>query len=193
MIAPETPLQGVQSDAAYLRSVLATIPDPIILVGQSYGGMVITDAATGNPNVKGLVYIDAFALAAGESVSSIEALNPGSELSASTVTVRPSPLGDELYIDPSAYHAVFCADLPARKAAVLAATQEPLNAAAEIEQSGTPAWLSIRSSYMVGTEDEANPSRDAVVHGKADACDDRRSPGVACRDDLPSRRHNPPD
>lgn len=166
VIAPSDPLQGVQTDAAYLRSVLATISGPIVLVGHSYGGMVITNAATGNPNVKALVYFDAFAPAQGESVNSIEGINPGSELAANTVTVRPSPEGDEIYIDPSAYRSVFCADLPAKEAAVLAATQEPLNVAAETETSGPPAWKTIPSWYMVGTRDEAIPPATQLFMAK---------------------------
>ena len=79
VIAPDNPLRGVQSDSAYLSSVLATISGPIVLVGHSYGGFVITDAATGNPNVKALVYIAAFAPDQGETPAQILALNPGSE------------------------------------------------------------------------------------------------------------------
>jgi pimeloyl-ACP methyl ester carboxylesterase len=157
VIAPANPLRGPKSDSAYLASVLATISGPIVLVGHSYGGFVITDAATGNPNVKALVYIDAFAPEAGESVSSIEAINPGSELLPSTVTVRPGPEGAEVYIDPSAFRRVFCADLPPSQAALLAADQRPLLASAEAEASGPPAWKTIPSWYMVGTEDHAIP------------------------------------
>jgi len=157
VIAPLNPLQSVQGDSAYLKSVLATISGPIVLVGHSYGGMIITNAATGNPNVKALVYINAFAPAEGESVNSIEAMNPGSELSASTVTVRPSPEGNEVYINPSSYRSVFCGDVSAQKAAVLAATQQPLNAAAEADTSGPPAWATIPSWYLVGTNDKAIP------------------------------------
>jgi pimeloyl-ACP methyl ester carboxylesterase len=157
VIVPANPLRGPKSDSAYLASVLATISGSIVLVGHSYGGFVITNAATGNPNVKALVYVDAFAPEEGESVASIEALNPGSKLSTSTVTVRPGPEGAELYIDPNAFREVFCGDLPPSQAALLAANQRPLLASAETETSGPPAWKTIPSWYLVGTEDHAIP------------------------------------
>jgi len=157
VIAPANPLRGLQTDAAYLSSVLATISGPIVLVGHSYGGMVLTDAAIGNRNVKALVYIAAFAPDVGDSIQTLEAMNPGSEVGPSTLTLRPYPGGVDAYITPGVFHRVFCADLPTSIAAVMAATQRPIDAAAVAEPSGPPAWRTIPSWYLVASDDHAIP------------------------------------
>jgi pimeloyl-ACP methyl ester carboxylesterase len=157
VIAPANPLRSVQSDAAYLSSVLATISGPIVLVGHSYGGVVITNAATGNPNVKALVYIAAFAPDDGETPGQILALNPGSQAVPPNLTFRPYPGGVDTYITPSVFHQVFCADVPATKAALMAAEQRPLDAAVLSEPSGPPAWKTIPSWYLVARDDHAIP------------------------------------
>jgi pimeloyl-ACP methyl ester carboxylesterase len=157
VLAPANPLRGLQNDAAYLSSILATISGPIVLVGHSYGGMVMTDAATGNPNVKALVYIAAFAPDVGDSIATLEAMNPGSEVGLSTLTLRPYPGGVDAYITPSAFHSAFCADVPTSTAAVMAATQRPIDAAVEADPSGPPAWRTIPSWYLVASDDHAIP------------------------------------
>jgi pimeloyl-ACP methyl ester carboxylesterase len=157
VIAPANPLRGVQTDSAYLSSVLATIAGPIVLVGHSYGGVLITNAATGNPNVKALVYVAAFAPDLGETVGQILAMNPGSQAAPPNLTFRPYPGGVDVYITPSAFHSVFCADLPAKTAAVMAASQRPIDAAALGEPSGEPAWKTIPSWYLVASNDHAIP------------------------------------
>ena len=157
VIAPANPLRGVPSDAAYLTSVLATLSGPIVLVGHSYGGAVITNAATGNPNVKALVYIAAFAPDAGETLAQILAMNPGSQAAPPNLIFRPYPGGLDTYISPSAFHEVFCADVPAATAAVMAATQRPLDAAILGEPSAVPAWRTIPSWYLVAASDHAIP------------------------------------
>jgi pimeloyl-ACP methyl ester carboxylesterase len=157
VIAPANPLRGGQHDSAYLSSVLETISGPIVLVGHSYGGVVITNAATGNPNVKALVYVAAFAPDEGETVGQLLAMNPGSEAAPPNLTFRPYPGGVDVYITPSAFHSVFCADLPAKTAAAMAATQRPIDAAALSEPSGVPAWKTIPSWYVVASNDEAIP------------------------------------
>jgi len=156
-IAPANPLRGLQYDAAYLSSVLASISGPVVLVGHSYGGMVMTNAATGHPNVRALVYIAAFAPDVGETVATIEAMNPGSEVGLNTLTLRPYPGGVDTYITPSVFHGVFCADVPADIAALMATTQRPLDAAVEAEPSGPPAWRTVPSWYLVASDDRAIP------------------------------------
>ena len=156
-IAAANPLRGVQTDSAYLSSVLGTITGPIILVGHSYGGVLITNAATGNPNVKALVYVAAFAPDQGETVGQILAMNPGSQAAPPNLAFRPYPGGLDTYITPGAFHAVFCADLPADTAAVMAAGQRPIDAAALGEPSGEPAWKTIPSWYLVASNDHAIP------------------------------------
>ena len=158
VVAPPNPLRGLQGDAAYLSSVLATISGPIVLVGHSYGGTVMTDAATGDPNVKALVYIAAFAPDVGDSIATLEAMNPGSQVGLSTLTLRPYPGGVDAYITPSVFHSVFCADVPTSTAAVMAATQRPIDAAVLAEPSGPPAWRTIPSWYLVASDDHAIPA-----------------------------------
>jgi pimeloyl-ACP methyl ester carboxylesterase len=151
VIAPANPLRDLNSDSAYLASVLQTITGPIVLVGHSYGGMVTTNAAAGNPQVKALVYITGFAPDAGESVGSIEAMNPGSQLGPASLVVRPFPGGLDAYIDPAAFREAFAADVPTKDADQMAAAQRPIAAAVLGEPSGVPAWKTIPSWYMVGS------------------------------------------
>ena len=156
-IAVATPLRSLHGDAAYLSSVLASIPGPIVLVGHSYGGMVLTNAATGNPNVKALVYIAAFAPDEGEKQIDLIRKNPGSQIGPDTLTVRPYPGGLDSYITPSVFHRVFAHDVPKSTAAVMAATQRPFDLAILEELSGSPAWKTIPSWYLIATDDRAIP------------------------------------
>jgi pimeloyl-ACP methyl ester carboxylesterase len=162
ILAPPNPLRGVASDAAYLDSVLATISGPVVLVGHSYGGAVITNAAASAPNVKALVYIAAFAPDQGESAFDLVAKNPGSLLAPKTLLGRPFKNADgsdglDEYIKPADFRSVFAADVPAPLAARMAATQRPMTAAALVEKSGAPAWRTLPDWYMVAGEDHAIP------------------------------------
>jgi pimeloyl-ACP methyl ester carboxylesterase len=157
VVAPANPLRGVPADAAYLKTVLASIKGPIVLVGHSYGGMVITNAATGNPNVKALVYIAAFAPEEGETAGGIEQINPGSQAAGDNLTIRPFDGGQDVYITPADFHKVFCADLPAGQSALMAAEQRPLALSTFGDASGVPAWKTIPSWYMVASHDHAIP------------------------------------
>ena len=161
VVAPATPLRSLLGDAAYIASVLKSIPGPIVLVGHSYGGAVITNAATGNPNVKALVYIDAFVPDAGESVLQLAAMNPGSLLPSSITEVPYSQGADgsgiDVYIDPAKFPAVFAADVPPERAALMAVTQRPISLAALTQPSGPPAWRTIPSWYLIGLDDKAIP------------------------------------
>jgi pimeloyl-ACP methyl ester carboxylesterase len=158
VVAPANPLRSVTGDAAYLRSVLATVKGPIVLVGHSYGGFVVTNAALGNPNIKALVYIAAYAPKEGETISDITALAPGSELGPKTLIIQtvPGPNGADVqegYVNPAAFHELFAADVPADTASVMAASQRPAAVATLAEPSGPPAWQSIPSWYMVAGRD----------------------------------------
>ena len=162
--APPNPLQSLTGDAATIADLLKTIKGPIVLVGHSYGGAVITNAATGNRNVKALVYVDAFAPAKGESVLALDSSQPGSALGAGPAKVFnfvPFPganEGDaELYVKPAIFEQAFANGLPAKEGAVLAATQSPAVYSALTAPSGTPAWKTIPSWYVLGTIDEAIP------------------------------------
>ena len=159
------PLRGVKSDASYLRDYLATIPGPIVLVGHSYGGMVITNAATGNPNVKALVYINAYLPRQGDTVDQLTSEKPGSALDPNTtINVVPIRNADgtvvdaDLYVKPALFPNLFAAGVSAQKAAVLAAGQRPLTHSAIDEVSpNTPAWQTIPSWALVGTADRVIP------------------------------------
>lgn len=170
--APPTPLLGLASDSAYLASYLKTISGPIILVGHSVGGMVISNAATGNPNVKGLVYDDAFEPAAGETVEQLTFAQPGSCLAGGgnlsnvvNFVVNPSqPSGDyDVYLKVAAgtdypgFDACFATDVPTKEANVLAATQRPIALGYLTAPSGSPAWASIPSWAVIGTQDQVIP------------------------------------
>jgi pimeloyl-ACP methyl ester carboxylesterase len=177
--APPNPLRGLSYDSAYLADYLATISGPIILVGHSYGGAVITNAATGNPNVKALVYVDAFIPAQGETLLQLINAQPGSCLAANpadvftTASYPGAPAGDvDLYlrIAPDAaypgFAQCFANGLPAGQAAVLAATQRPLAFSAASAPSGTPAWLTIPSWSVIGTADHAIPPAEQLIMSK---------------------------
>lgn len=159
--APANPLRGIAGDADYLRTFLATIGGPITLVGHSYGGAVITNAATGNPNVTALVYIAAYALAEGETISAANSLGGGTALLGRHIQVRPFPgsgaTDADAYIDPAFFRTVFAQDLPNRQTAVMAAAQRPLVASALGTPSGPPAWMTIPSWYLVASGDHAIP------------------------------------
>jgi pimeloyl-ACP methyl ester carboxylesterase len=175
--APPNPLRGLSYDASYLADFLSTISGPVVLVGHSYGGMVITNAATGNPNVKALVFDDAYIPAATDTLLGLTSAEPGSCLAVSpapfnVVPYPGAPSGDvDLYVKQSVFPGCFANGLPAAKASVLAATQRPLAASALTEPSGPPAWKSIPSWAVIGTADhviplaeQLNMARNAGAH-----------------------------
>ena len=157
VVAAANPLRSLDGDAAYVSSILSTIPGPVVLVGHSYGGEVITNAAVGHANVKALVYIAAFAPDQGESALQLTGMNPGSQLGAALV-IRPYAAGADGYVDQTKFHAVFAADVPAPTADLMAAEQRPVSLAALQDPSGVPAWKTIPSWYMVAGADQAIPA-----------------------------------
>jgi pimeloyl-ACP methyl ester carboxylesterase len=168
---PPNPLGGVSSDSAYLASFLASVTGPVVLVGHSYGGFVTTNAATGDKNVKALVYVDAYLPAQGETINSINAQFPGSQITQAALNFVASPGGvTEAYVKPSLFQSIFANDLPASQAAVLAATQEPIAASALTEPSGAPAWATIPSWDVIGTADHAiTPAAQEFMAARAHA------------------------
>jgi len=162
VIAPANPLRGLTSDADYLRSVLQTIPGPIVLVGHSYGGAVISNAARGVDNVEALVYIAAFAPDTGESLAQLVTMNSGTQITPDALTERPYPLPDgtqgvDLYIKAEVFREAFAGDLPRKTTSLMKATQRPFSVAAFTEPSGDPAWDTVPSWYLVATNDHAIP------------------------------------
>ncbi len=163
VVAPANPLRTLSGDANYLKAFLGSVTGPIVLAGHSYGGAVITNAATGNPNVKALVYVAAFAPDAGETVGALQGQYPGSLLGEQTLDFRYYPLADgtvsaDAYIKTADFHQVFAADLPRSHAAVLAATQRPADARTLGEPSGEPAWKTIPSHFVISRRDNAIPA-----------------------------------
>jgi pimeloyl-ACP methyl ester carboxylesterase len=158
VIATANPLRSVDSDAAYLRSILDTIDGPVVLVGHSYGGFVMTNAAAGDPDVKALVYVAAFAPAAGDTVAALTGMNPGSGLAdPNNLVVRPHATGADGYINPAVFREIFAADLPRHVTAVMAASQRPADVGTLFQPSGPAAWETVPSWYVVASEDHTIP------------------------------------
>lgn len=161
VVAFSNPLRGPGADSDYLRAFLSTIQGPVVLVGHSYGGVVITNAATGNPNVKALVYVAAYAPAEGESVAAANQLGGGHTAVTDHLVIRPFPgaaPGDaDAYIDTAWFHRLFAQDLSTRTARFMAATQRPGALGSLLTPSGTPAWESIPSWYLVANQDRIIP------------------------------------
>lgn len=163
---PPNPLRGLHSDSAYLKDYLKTVPGPIVLVGHSYGGAVITDAATGNHQIKALVYVDAFMPAQGESLlqiltppagSSQPALDPKALFNFVPFPGAPKGVTD-WYLKPDVFVHVLANGLPKSEADALAATQRPIASNALTETSGPPAWKTIPSWDVIGTKDQILPA-----------------------------------
>ena len=160
VVAPPNPLRGVAPDGAYIAAVADQIEGPLLLVGHSYGGAVITQAGGAVERVVGLVYVAAFAPDEGESLLDINGRYPdvplGAALRFTTFPVDGAEPGTELSIDPEQFPSAFCADLPAEKAAVMAVAQRPaaLDAFAT-SVTGTPAWKKLPSWFVVASADHA--------------------------------------
>lgn len=158
VIAAANPLRGVASDGAAISGVVKSIKGPVVLVGHSYGGPVITEAANGNANIKALVYVAGFAPETGESSFSLSGKFPGSTLGDALSAIPLPGGGQDLYIQTAKFHAQFAADVPAAKAATMAATQRPITMAALQEATGTPAWKTLPSYMIYGAADRNIPA-----------------------------------
>jgi len=171
VIAPANPLRSLSGDSSYIAGVLAPTPGPIVLVGHSYGGAVITNAAAGNPNVKALVYVDAFIPDVGENI--FQLAGTGSQLGGALEFQGYPPFGQtdaEALIKPAMFHDVFAADLSAGTAAVMAAAQRPLALAAGEETTQATAWRTIRSWDVIGLADRAiTPDEQLFMAHRANA------------------------
>lgn len=159
VVAVANPLRSVAGDSAYVRDVVADITGPVILVGHSYGGIVITEAAADNDSVVGLVYVNAFAPEHGENAFDLSAKFPGSTLGAALKAYPLASGGNELAIRPDVFRQQFVADVPAAVADVLAATQRPVTEAALVEglTSEKPAWATLPSWFVFGDADRNIP------------------------------------
>jgi pimeloyl-ACP methyl ester carboxylesterase len=158
--APANPLRGIAIDSAYLATVLEEIPGDVLLVGHSYGGAVITNAAAHASNVVGLVYVAAFAPDEGETLGEVEDGSKDSVLNSALVphhypSGKGGEAGVEFAIDPAKFHDAFAADLPAEQTAVMAAIQRPVAETAFSEPNRAPAWKNLPSWAVVATGDTA--------------------------------------
>jgi pimeloyl-ACP methyl ester carboxylesterase len=158
VVAAANPLRGVRSDADAVASVVSSIKTPVVLVGHSYGGSVISEAAVGQSNVRALVYVAAFAPDAGETASALSGKFPGSTLGAALAD--PVPLaggGKDLYIRQDKFWKQFAADVKESDAKLMAATQRPITEAALNEASTEPAWKNTPSWFVYGDQDRNIP------------------------------------
>ncbi|MGE2714614.1 alpha/beta fold hydrolase [Mycolicibacterium litorale] len=170
VIAAANPLRGLHADADYVRSVLDGVSGPVVVAGHSYGGSVMSEAADGHPNVKALVYVASFILEQGESTGELAGKFPGAQLAPALRTVKyPLPGGgmaDDLYIESGQFQRVFAADVPADVAALMAATQRPIAAAALEDTATKTAWKTIPSWNLITTQDLAIPAESMRFMGE---------------------------
>ena len=159
VLAPANPLRSLQSDSDYISSLLAQVTGPVVLVGHSYGGMVITNAANSNTNVKALVYVSAFIPDEGENAFGLVGKdshivppsnppNPATNLTARGLPPFP-PTNFDLYINPESFRDIFAADVSPEKTSIMAVTQRPAAVTAFAEPSGPPAWKSITNTWAI--------------------------------------------
>jgi pimeloyl-ACP methyl ester carboxylesterase len=158
------PLRGLAADARYLADCLRSLTGPLVLVGHSYGGAVISAAATGNEQVKALVFFNAWVPDEGESIAQLFEQRGEGSLAGPAITPLPftgadgGDGGQDLHLDPAQFRAVFAADVDRDTADVMAATQRPWSAAGFGEPSGPVAWRTLPCWFLVGTEDKAIPA-----------------------------------
>ena len=169
-VAAPNHLRSLSGDAESVASVLDSIEGPVVLVGHSYGGAVISNAALGNENVRAMVFVAAFAPEEGESIGELSGLYPGSTLGD---TLKPVPLPDgtaDLYIRQDEYRGQFAADVSAERAALMAATQRPLRDVALNEASGSPAWRDVPSWFVIpGLDKNVPPEAQRFMADRAGA------------------------
>lgn len=162
VIAAPDPLRSLKSDSDYVSGIVKNVKGPVVLVGHSYGGSIITNTATSADNVKALVYVAAYAPEAGESAFDLTGKFPGSTLP--DALAPPVALADgahDLYVQRDKFRSVFAADVPEKQAKLMAATQRPVTDVALKGASGAPAWKSIPSWFVYGSADKVIP---AAVH-----------------------------
>jgi len=159
VVSAANPLRTLSGDADALRQLVRATPGKVVLVGHSYGGAVISGAATDEKNVKALVYVAAFVPEQGETALGLSGKFPGGTLGSALAAPVPTPEGSkDLYIQQDKFHAQFAADVSAQAAAAMAATQRPIAEAALTQEAGAPAWKNIPSWAIYGTGDKNIPA-----------------------------------
>jgi pimeloyl-ACP methyl ester carboxylesterase len=182
VIAAANPLRGLAADAQSVTDLVSTVDGPVVLVGHSYGGAVITNVDVNAGEITGLVYVAAFAPEAGESANALAQRFPGSTLGDALRPVHRSNGTTDLYIARELFHDQFCADVPVAEAARMAATQRPVTLEALQAPSGERAlWEQVPSWYLVAGQDRNIPA--ALQHFMAHRAGARRTV------ELPSASH----
>jgi pimeloyl-ACP methyl ester carboxylesterase len=160
VVAVANPLRSVKGDARYVADIVASIKSPVVLVGHSYGGAVITEAASGQANVKALVYVAAFAPDNGETAAGLSGKFPGSTLGPTLAPpVALSGGGKDLYISQDKFHAQFAADVSQADAKLMAAAQRPITEAALNEGATNATWKQLPSWFIYGEKDKNIPAQ----------------------------------
>src|SRR3954447_23488734 len=174
VVAAANPLRGLAADAQSVSDLVGTIDGPVVLVAHSYGGAVISNVDPDAGEIAGLVYVNAFAPEPGENCFGLAAMFPGSMLGEETA--RPVSRSDgttDLYVAPDSFHHIFCQDVPASQAALMATTQRPATQEALVEPSGErPLWKDVPSWFLIGRQDRIIPA--ALQRFQADRAGARR-------------------
>lgn len=159
-VAVANPLRSVSNDARLVSDVVGSIEGPVVLVGHSYGGQIISNAANGHDNVKSLVYVAAFAPDSGESASDLAGRFPGGTLGeALAAPIKLTDGGVDLYIDQTKFRDQFAHDVPPEASALMAVGQRPITEAALTDKSGEPAWKTLPSYFVYGDSDKNIPAK----------------------------------
>lgn len=158
VIAAADPLRNLESDSDYVRAIVKSVKGPVVLVGHSYGGSIITNAATGADNVEALVYVSAYAPEAGESAFDLTGKFPGSNLpDALAPPIAVADGAHDLYVQQDKFRAVFAADVPEQQVKIMAVTQRPVTDVALKGASGAPAWKNVPTWFVHGSADKVIP------------------------------------
>lgn len=157
VFAAAVPLRGVAADVGAIEGAVAAIRGPKVLVGHSYGGLLISELANRTPDVAALVYVAAFIPEAGETAGQLNSQFPGSLIGPTTTHAVDGPEGPELYVNPESFAELFAGGLPAPEVAVSAAGQRPILASAFDEKITSAAPAGIRKYAIVAAEDKAIP------------------------------------
>jgi pimeloyl-ACP methyl ester carboxylesterase len=175
VVAAANPLRGLATDAQAVSDVVRSVEGPVVLVAHSYGGAVMSNVDSDAGEIVGLVYANGFAPDAGENCFQLAAMFPGSMLGEETA--RPVPRSDgttDLYIARDGFHDIFCQDVPAPHAALMATTQRPATQEALVEPSGErPLWKHVPSWFLIGEEDRIIPA--ALQHHMAERAQAHRT------------------
>lgn len=174
VVAAANPLRGVANDARYVSSLVDAIPGPVVLVGHSYGGAVISNVTSQNQKVKALVYVAAFAPEIGESAAQLAGKFPGGTLGEALAPPVTTPDGGkDLYIDQNKFWKQFAADVPEAQARTMAVAQRPIAEAALTESSKQASWKQLPSYFVYGTADKNIPA--ASLEFMAKRADSRKT------------------